>query len=171
MSIQEGQLTKCEWIPHNDVTLLSTRSHKSVLWGVDEWVDTLLMQVKSFVRSIIKSFNIMNMDEAVKRRRNDISKIWVVFYFCDPTLVNLSYDWLVNIFLHLIVTNWFLFNSLNVFRFLIFLLILIRISCVFTFHALILFLIFLEVSSLSLFILSELIVFCLNLSFKLLFDL
>ena len=65
MTIEIRQSSKSERVPHDNVTLLSTTSHESVLWGVDEGIHSLLMQIEGLVLLIWQVLYVVNMDEAI----------------------------------------------------------------------------------------------------------
>lgn len=53
MSIEVGQLLLSVWLPENNVALFAATGYLLVPDGVDEAVDTLLMQVESLLGAII----------------------------------------------------------------------------------------------------------------------
>jgi hypothetical protein len=51
------------------MALLSATGDLFVLYGVDETVDSLLMQVESFLLLIVQCVQLMHVDESIERRR------------------------------------------------------------------------------------------------------
>jgi len=69
VSVKVSQLLKCVRLPKNDMALLSATGDLFVLYGVDETVDSLLMQVESFLLLIVQCVQLMHVDESIERRR------------------------------------------------------------------------------------------------------
>jgi hypothetical protein len=68
------------------------------------------MKIEGFIFLILKVFYIMNMNEAVKRRRNNIVEVREKLYFCDPTVMNLLFNDLYSILL-LLKSRWLLLKQ------------------------------------------------------------
>ena len=54
------------------MTLLTATGYESVFTRVNEGVDTLLMEVERFILLIYKVLDIVDVDEAIQRRGNDV---------------------------------------------------------------------------------------------------
>ena len=107
MAIEIGKGSKSERVPHNDVSLFTTTSNKSVLTRINKGIYSFLMKIKGFVLLINEIFDIMDVNKSIQRRRNDVVKIWEKFNFCDPSIVNLLFNNLDTILLFL-KSSWLL---------------------------------------------------------------
>jgi hypothetical protein len=58
-----------------------------VFVAVDEAIDTFLMQVESFV-FVRQLVNVVNVDQSIKRARENIVKVRIELYFGYPALVS-----------------------------------------------------------------------------------
>jgi len=56
-----------EWIPHNNVSLFSARGDESMLRRVNERVNSFLMESKRLVLFKLQLFDVMDMNESIKR--------------------------------------------------------------------------------------------------------
>ena len=88
MTVKIGKGSQCEWIPHNDVTLLTTTCDESLLAGINKGINTLLMQVKRLIVSVVQILNVVDMNETIKRRGHYVVKIWEELNLCNPSVVN-----------------------------------------------------------------------------------
>ena len=65
VTIEVRQSSKSKRIPHDNVTLLSATCYESVLWGVDEGVHSLLMQIEGLVLLVWQVLYVVNMYETI----------------------------------------------------------------------------------------------------------
>jgi hypothetical protein len=65
MTIEMREGSKCEWIPHDDVALLSTAGDEPVLARIYERIYTFLVKVECLVVLVAKILNIMDVNEAI----------------------------------------------------------------------------------------------------------
>ena len=65
MSIQMGQNTQRERVPHNDVSLLAATRNEPVFVTVNETINSFLVEVECLVFEN-ELVNVVNVDEAIK---------------------------------------------------------------------------------------------------------
>ena len=67
VSVQVGELLQRVGLPEDNVALFTAAGDLLVLLGVDEAVDTLLMQVERALLTIVEILQLVHMNEAVER--------------------------------------------------------------------------------------------------------
>jgi len=73
------------------MAFLSTTSDLLVLERVNKTVDTLLMQVKCFLGTILKRFKFVHVNKTVQRRGHNLVQILIVLNLGDPTPMGMHF--------------------------------------------------------------------------------
>lgn len=66
MTVEITEDTQSEWIPHEDMSFLSTTGYEPVLRRINKTIDTLLMQVEGLA-VVFEVLDVVNVDESVER--------------------------------------------------------------------------------------------------------